>query len=98
MTTWLVSRHPGAVQWILQQGLAVDRQVAHLDIRQVQAGDCVIGTLPMQVAAQVCAKGARYLHLTVELPFAMRGHELDTDTLTKLGARLEEYKVQLVNI
>jgi|SRR5690554_3933197 len=94
MSNWLVSRHPGAVEWILQQGIAVDRQVAHLDTSLVQAGDCVIGTLPIQLAAAVCARGARYFHLSVELPFELRGQELDSATLTRLGATLEEFVVQ----
>lgn len=93
MTTWLVSRHPGAVEWIYQQGISIDQQVAHLDINQVQAGDCVIGTLPIQLAAEVCARGARYLHLSVQLPFELRGQELDSSTLARLGAQLEEFVV-----
>lgn len=94
MSNWLVSRHQGAVEWVSQQGVAIDRQVAHLDINQVQPGDNVIGTLPIQLAAAVCARGARYFHLRVELPFELRGQELDSATLTRLGATLEEFVVQ----
>lgn len=97
MTTWLVSRHPGAVEWIYQQGISIDQQVAHLDINQVQAGDCVIGTLPIQLAAEVCARGARYLHLSVQLPFELRGQELDSSTLARLGAQLEEFVVTSIH-
>lgn len=95
MTNWLVSRHQGAVDWIYQQGISIDLQVEHLDIEQVQPGDCVIGTLPIQLAAAVCARGARYLHLSVQLPFELRGQELDRDTLSRLGATLEEFEVRL---
>lgn len=94
MSNWLVSRHAGAVEWIKQQGISIDQQVAHLDIELIQAGDCVIGTLPIQLAAAVCARGARYLHLSVQLPFELRGQELDSATLTRLGATLEEFVVQ----
>lgn len=93
MTNWLVSRHLGAVAWIREQGIAIDRHVEHLDVEQVQAGDCVIGTLPIQLAAAVCARGANYWHLSVQLPFELRGQELDSDTLTRLGARLEAFTV-----
>ncbi len=96
MTCWLVSRHRGAIEWIKQQGVAIDRQVEHLDITQVKAGDSVIGTLPIQLAAQVCQLGARYLHLSVQLPFELRGKELDCATLKRLGASLEEFKVSRV--
>ncbi|PJC04222.1 MAG: CRISPR-associated protein Csx16, partial [Gallionellales bacterium CG_4_9_14_0_8_um_filter_55_61] len=59
MTVWFVSRHPGAVDWAKTQGIAVDRWVAHLVLSEIEACDTVIGTLPVQLAAQVCAKGAR---------------------------------------
>jgi CRISPR-associated protein Csx16 len=93
MTTWFVSRHPGAVTWAARQGLAVDRWVPHLDVAAVQAGDIVAGTLPVQLAADVCERGARYLHLSIDVPAEARGQELDADDLERLGARLEGYAV-----
>lgn len=94
MSNWLVSRHQGAVDWIYQQGITIDQQVEHLDIEQIKLGDCVIGTLPIQLAAAVCARGARYLHLSVQLPFELRGQELDSHTLNRLGATLREFSVE----
>jgi CRISPR-associated protein Csx16 len=93
MTIWFISRHPGAVAWAARQGLAVDRWAAHLDPAQVQPGDTVIGTLPIHLAAQVCARGARYLHLSLDLPAGLRGRELGADELQQAGARLEAYVV-----
>ncbi|RDE50636.1 MAG: CRISPR-associated protein Csx16 [Candidatus Accumulibacter meliphilus] len=94
MTIWFVSRHPGAVAWAQRQGIAVDRQLAHLDPQQVATGDTVIGTLPINLAAEVCARGARYYHLTLRLPSALRGTELDADQLEQLGACIEAYLVE----
>ena len=94
MTTFFVSRHPGAADWALEQGLAVDRAVAHLDPAEVEAGDVVIGTLPVNLAAQVCARGARYLHLTLDLPADWRGQELSAADMQACGVRLEEYRVE----
>ena len=68
MTTWFVSRHPGALHWMRQHGPVFDRHVPHLDPAQVQPGDTVIGTLPVNLAAQVCARGAAYWHLALEMP------------------------------
>ncbi len=93
MTTWFVTRHPGAIEWAARQGLTVDRQVAHLDIDAVQAGDTVIGILPIHLAAEACARGARFFNLSLDVPPQARGQELDADTLERLGARLEEYIV-----
>jgi CRISPR-associated protein Csx16 len=67
MTTYFVTRHPGAVEWARESGISVDRQLAHLDIAEVKAGDWVIGTLPVHLAAEVCALGARYFHLALEI-------------------------------
>lgn len=94
MTTYFVSRHPGAVGWAARKGVAVDRLVAHLDTTEVQAGDVVIGTLPVNLAAEVCRRGGRYLHLSLELPLEMRGRELSADDLERYGARLEAYAVE----
>lgn len=93
MTTFFITRHPGAVEWARRQGLAVDRQLAHLDPQAVQAGDIVIGILPVHLAAQVCARGGRYLHLSLDLPPEARGRELSADELEQFGARLEGYVV-----
>lgn len=93
MTTFFVTRHPGALEWAEQQGVEFDHHVAHLDPAAVQPGDTVIGSLPVHLAAQVCSRGGRYLNLSLDLPGKLRGRELDARTLVECGARLEEFKV-----
>lgn len=73
MTAYFISRHPGALAWAAEEGVTVDRQVAHLDAEIVRPGDVVIGTLPVNLAARVCERGGRYLHLSLELPPEWRG-------------------------
>lgn len=94
MTTWFVSRHPGAREWARRRKVCVDRQVTHLEIEQIQSGDVVIGTLPVHLAAEVCARGARYLHLSLTLPEALRGRELSAGDMETCAARLEDYFVR----
>ena len=94
MTTWFVSRHPGALQWMRQHGPAYDQHVPHLDPAQVQPGDAVIGTLPVNLAAQVCARGAAYWHLALGVPAQSRGRELSADELLALGTTLQRFNVQ----
>ncbi len=93
MTTYFITRHPGAITWARQQGIKVDRQLAHLNPALVQPGDVVIGTLPVNLAAEVCGRGGRFYNLSLDLPPEARGRELSADDLDKYGARLEEYAV-----
>lgn len=96
MTTYFVTRHSGALEWAARQGLSVDRIVEHLDPVTIQPGDRVVGTLPVNLAAEVCARGAAYWHLTLDVPPELRGKELTADMMQALGARIEEYRVEKV--
>jgi CRISPR-associated protein Csx16 len=95
MTTYFVSRHPGALAWAAQQGLRVDQHVSHFDTALVQPGDTVVGTLPVQLAAAVCSQGAQYFNLSLDLPAHWRGRELSADELRQCNARLEVFDVRL---
>lgn len=97
MTTWFISRHPGAWQWAQQQGVKADRRLTHLDIDDIHQGDTVIGSLPVNLAARVCEKGARYIHLSLDLPADMRGRELTAAQLEQYGARLQAYHIEKAN-
>lgn len=90
---WFVSRHPGAVEWARQQGIAVDRWVRHLRIDETRAGDVVIGTLPVNLAAEVCGRGVMYLNLSLDLPEQWRGRELSAAELVEAGARVEQFVI-----
>lgn len=93
MSTLLVTRHAGTLDWFERQGFRVDRIFQHLDIESVRAGDKVVGNLPIQLAAQVCEKGARYFHLAVTVPFEYRGKELSAELLDQFGATLNEFQI-----
>ena len=93
MTTWFVSRHPGAVAWAKNQNLAIDVWPTHLNVESVHPGDVVIGTLPFRLAADICAKGARFFCLEIEVTEDLRGKELSQETLKKLHCKLTEFVV-----
>ena len=94
MTNWFVTRHPGAVEWAARKGLHIDRHVTHLDPDTVAPGDTVIGILPVHLVARLCVRGARYLHLSLDLPATARGRELSADELEAHGARLQAFIVE----
>lgn len=92
--TWVVTRHAGALDWISRQGLKVDHVVEHLDPQEVRHGDCVIGTLPVNLAAEVCERGGSYFHLSIRVPRDLRGRELSADQMQKLSVSLERFHVE----
>jgi CRISPR-associated protein Csx16 len=94
--TILVTRHLGAIEWLKRQGNIAQLVVSHLDTSTLSPGDVVIGTLPINLVAEVCARGARYLHLSLHAPLDLRGQELTVDQLDSAGARLEEYRSEFV--
>ncbi|MBS9781634.1 MAG: CRISPR-associated protein Csx16 [Gammaproteobacteria bacterium] len=96
MTTYFISRHSGAKEWIITQGIPVDIIQSHLHIESINKGDTVIGTLPIQLVAEVCQRGAKYLHLTLNLPEHLRGRDLSVDDMNAIGATLEEFTAQKV--
>lgn len=96
MSAYFISRHPGARDWAETQGLVVDEYVTHLDVTRVRSGDVVIGSLPVNLAAEACARGARYLHLSLDLPVDARGIELTAEVMRRYGARVEEFRVERV--
>jgi len=98
MSTWFVSRHQGASDWAAAQGITIDQQVTHLDLAAVSAGDVVIGILPIQMIASVCAMPAQYLHLVIDVPAQLRGAELSASQMHALGARIERYHVERVEL
>ena len=94
MTTYFISRHPGAIAWAEQQGFQIDKCVPHFDVSCVQPGDIILGILPIHLVAEVNTKGGRYYHLTLELSAKTRGKELTADDMRACHARLEEYTAQ----
>lgn len=94
MTIWFISRHQGAIEWVKQQGIGIDRFVTHLDITLIQKGDVVIGTLPIHLAAEVCQKGAKFYFLSVNVSEHQRGLELTAEQLSAQQCTLEPFYIK----
>lgn len=92
---YLITRHAGAVQWLQEAVSEPYVLLTHLhDLNLIQAGDIIVGTLPVNLIAKINLLGARYFHLHINIPAHLRGHELTHEQLVQLGAGLVEYSVQ----
>lgn len=92
---FFVTRHRGAITWAVRHGLRAKKvEMNNLDISLVAPGDVVMGTLPVQLVAELNQRGAHYWHLSMNIPDTMRGAELSADQMDEFGARLEEFRVQ----
>lgn len=99
MTNFFVSRHEGAQMWLQTHAEMIEaplKMVPHLQPAQTQAGDTVIGTLPIQLVADLNNRGVRYWHLALDIPEHLRGKELSVDQMEACHARLIEYRVVTV--
>lgn len=94
-----VTRHQGAVDWVADNGVSVQEMVVdNFDAATVEPGDIVMGTLPVQVVAQVNARGGHYWHLSMSTPPQWRGRELLPEQMRDFGARLEEFRVTALGV
>ena len=98
MTTYFISRQPGALEWIEQQQIHYDFHLSHLDLSLIEAGDTIIGSLPVNIAEQVCQKKAHYKYLSLELPQHKRGKELNVADMQQLGVKIQAYIIKKENL
>ncbi|MBY6283263.1 CRISPR-associated protein Csx16 [Neisseria sicca] len=92
---YFVSRHQGAVEWIQHQTeWKVDCFLPHLDTVKIEAGDVVLGTLPLHLAAEVCKKGAAFYFLQLPQKLQLRGSEYSVDEMNGMGACLRRFDVR----
>ena len=91
---FFVSRHAGAIAWARRYPWGIRAQhVTHLDLARIKPNDVVIGTLPVHLAAQICALGACYFHLCLNVSEGQRGQELGADEMDAAGAELIPYTI-----
>jgi CRISPR-associated protein Csx16 len=61
----------------------------------LQRGDRDFGSLPANLAADICDKGARYLHLTIDFPSeAARGKNLGADEMDGTVTLIEKLQAE----
>ena len=94
MSNWFISRHRGAIAWIKEQPQwHIDHYRDHLDPDEIAPGDTVIGTLPLHLAAAVCAKGAQWYALQLLQEAERRGSEYSAAEMRAMGCTLQRYHI-----
>lgn len=97
MSIYLVSRHRGAVEWMQHMGHHYDQHLTHLDsYDNLCAEDVVVGSLPINIVADLAECGVSYRHLSLSIPEHLRGIELTAKQLSSFDAKLEEYAVRRI--
>ncbi|WP_416190473.1 CRISPR-associated protein Csx16 [Neisseria sp. CCUG17229] len=66
--------------------MQIDCFVAHLNVADVAPGDTVIGTLPIHLAAEICAKKAKFVFLALPQTLEGRGSEYTLQDMREMGA------------
>jgi CRISPR-associated protein Csx16 len=94
VTTYLITRHAGAVEWARRRGIAFEHLTHLADLARIKPGDRVIGPMPLGKVADIVAAGALYLAIDMALPEGARGPELSADDMERYGARLVRYHVE----
>jgi len=88
MTTFIVSRHMGAIEWLQSKGFR-GKAIAHLNPTQLRAGDTVVGVLPITLVKQLLNMGVRVYSLQLpNVPRELRGQELTPEMMDQYGAKV----------
>lgn len=93
-TDLIVTRHPGAADWVRRVLGRPVRCVAHLEVHELRPGMRYHGVFPLDLAAAICAAGSECWAISLRVPAALRGQELTAAQLDQLGARLVRYTVR----
>ena len=92
MAKYFITRHAGAVEWQSRIGLNAII-IEHFNVSVVKPGDLVHGNLPVEMAAEVIARGGRYFNLDMKVPREKRGNDHSAGEMQTYGAKLTEYSV-----
>jgi CRISPR-associated protein Csx16 len=99
MSTIIVTRHAGAIEWLRREfGLVGDKVVAHItaeEVAELKYGDKVVGVLPIHLAVAIHQQDARVLLVQMPaVPQEARGRELTPEDMARYGAGVLELCIE----
>ena len=101
MTTYVITRHAAASEFLARKGFSGARVIAHAADDfwvGLRPGDCVVGTLPMHLAQRACeATRNPFGFLSVNPPPDKRGAELTLAEMEAFGAEVSWFNVEAAN-
>lgn len=94
MTTVIVTRHRGAIEWLKHHGIRGEVR-DHISADEIAAlPPCfIVGVLPLPLAVAAVQAGHRYISLQLDLSRAQRGQELSVAEMEGI-ATLQELQLQ----
>ena len=99
---WIINRHPATVEWFKHTYRVQATTLDYLDeqsLTLIKNGDTLLGNLPLQEIAKLCAKGVNYyeIRIPVAQPTRLRGQELNLEQLKQHPPVLTQYVVQSIS-
>lgn len=89
---YLVSRQQETVDALRSDNVAFDKIISHFNPAIVKPGDVVLASLPLPIAAKVCAKGGIYKHVEITRPANIHG-DLTSAEILKYGYQINQYDI-----
>ena len=84
---WIVSRHPGVVEWIRSKG--IDGEVIECFYSRFLKGDTYIGVLPVNMIADALSEGAEFILVIMPtIPLHWQDEALTPLLMDSYGAKL----------
>lgn len=96
MNVLIITRHQATVEWIQSTLHSADAVTvsAHYTPGMEDGCDYVVGILPVNLIAGLCAKGVRYYQIVMDVPQEFRGKELTVEQMDEFQARMFQYYVE----
>ena len=91
MTTIIITRHRGLVEYLAQQGIE-GTVVSHASEKDVTGRD-VIGVLPLRLACLT----QRFVEVSLTIPLELRGVEMTLEQIKSCKPVLQEYVINKIN-
>ena len=94
MKILVVTRHTATCNWLKTRLAEHDLHfTAHFTAEMTEGFEVVVGILPINLVADLNARGIRFFMVTMEVPAELRGKELTEEQMVECNVKLEQFCV-----